>query len=228
MIGASLLWVGWFGFNAGSNLEANGGTALAMINTFVATAGAALGWLAIEWMRKGQRRRCSARSRARSPGLVAVTPAAGFAGPMGAIVLGVDRGRRLLLLLHDGEGRVRLRRQPRRLRHPRRRRHRRRDRHRRPGLSPALGGVGFDGLRDGPAQVSAQFMAVGDHHRLVRRGLVRALQARRHAGRAAGRARRPNARASIWPSTASAPTRCEPAGAGGAPPAPSPAGMPAL
>ena len=53
LIGAALLWVGWFGFNAGSNLEANGGTALAMINTFVATAGAALGWLAIEWMRKG-------------------------------------------------------------------------------------------------------------------------------------------------------------------------------
>ena len=54
MIGASLLWVGWFGFNAGSNLEANGGAALAMINTFVATAAAALSWMFVEWIVQGQ------------------------------------------------------------------------------------------------------------------------------------------------------------------------------
>ena len=91
LIGAALLWVGWFGFNAGSNLEANGGTTLAVINTFVATAGAALGWLAIEWMRKGTPSLLGAVSGAIA-GLVAVTPAAGFAGPMGAIVLGVIAG----------------------------------------------------------------------------------------------------------------------------------------
>ncbi len=54
MIGASLLWVGWFGFNAGSNLEANGSAALAMINTFVATAAAGLSWLLVEWAAKGK------------------------------------------------------------------------------------------------------------------------------------------------------------------------------
>ena len=91
LIGASLLWVGWFGFNAGSNLEANGGTTLAVINTFVATAGAALGWLAVEWSSKGTPSLLGAVSGAVA-GLVAVTPAAGFAGPMGAIVLGVIAG----------------------------------------------------------------------------------------------------------------------------------------
>ncbi|MFQ8431018.1 ammonium transporter [Amaricoccus sp. W119] len=87
MVGGSLLWVGWFGFNAGSNLEANGITTLAMINTFVATAGAALGWLFIEWTTKDHPSLLGAVSGAVS-GLVAVTPAAGFIGPVGAIVLG--------------------------------------------------------------------------------------------------------------------------------------------
>ena len=91
MIGASLLWVGWFGFNAGSNLEANGGTALAVINTFVATAGATLGWLAVEWSGKGTPSLLGAVSGAVA-GLVAVTPAAGLIGPMGAIVLGALAG----------------------------------------------------------------------------------------------------------------------------------------
>ncbi len=86
-IGGSLLWVGWFGFNAGSNLEANGGAALAMMTTFVATAGAALGWLFIEWAAKGHPSMLGAVSGAVA-GLVAVTPAAGFIGPVGAIVLG--------------------------------------------------------------------------------------------------------------------------------------------
>jgi Amt family ammonium transporter len=91
MIGASLLWVGWFGFNAGSNLEANGTAALAMINTFVATAAAGLAWMLAEWMEKGKPSLLGLVSGAIA-GLVAVTPASGFAGPMGSIVLGLVSG----------------------------------------------------------------------------------------------------------------------------------------
>jgi Amt family ammonium transporter len=91
MIGASLLWVGWFGFNAGSALEANGTAALAMINTFVATAAAALAWMLAEKMFKGKPSVLGGASGAVA-GLVAVTPASGFAGPMGAILLGVVAG----------------------------------------------------------------------------------------------------------------------------------------
>jgi Amt family ammonium transporter len=91
MIGASLLWVGWFGFNAGSNLEASGGAALAMINSFVATAAAALSWMFVEWGLKGKPSLLGALSGCIA-GLVAVTPAAGYAGPMGAIVLGLVVG----------------------------------------------------------------------------------------------------------------------------------------
>jgi Amt family ammonium transporter len=87
MVGASILWVGWFGFNAGSNLEANGGAALAMINTFTATAGAIIAWAALEAL---TRRKASMLGAASGmiAGLVAVTPAAGLVGPIGAIVLG--------------------------------------------------------------------------------------------------------------------------------------------
>jgi Amt family ammonium transporter len=91
MIGAALLWVGWFGFNAGSNLEANGTAALAMINTFVATAAAGLSWLFVEWGAKGKPSLLGLLSGAIA-GLVAVTPASGFAGPMGSIVLGLVAG----------------------------------------------------------------------------------------------------------------------------------------
>lgn len=92
LIGASLLWVGWFGFNAGSALEATGGGAgLAMINTFVATAAAALSWLFCEWLIKGKASLLGALSGCIA-GLVAVTPAAGLAGPMGALVLGLIAG----------------------------------------------------------------------------------------------------------------------------------------
>ena len=91
MIGASLLWVGWFGFNAGSNLESNGTTGLAMINTFVATAAAAVSWLFVEWAMKGKPSLLGMVSGAIA-GLVAVTPASGFAGPMGSIVLGLVAG----------------------------------------------------------------------------------------------------------------------------------------
>jgi ammonium transporter, Amt family len=88
MIGASLLWVGWFGFNAGSNLEANGLAALAMVNTFVATAAAALAWMAIEWLHRGKPSLLGGVTGAVA-GLVAVTPPSGFAGPMGSIILGL-------------------------------------------------------------------------------------------------------------------------------------------
>jgi Amt family ammonium transporter len=87
MIGASILWVGWFGFNAGSNLEANGGAALAMINTFVATAGAIIGWCLVETMHRGKASMLGAAS-GMIAGLVAITPACGSVGPVGGIVLG--------------------------------------------------------------------------------------------------------------------------------------------
>ncbi len=88
MVGASLLWVGWFGFNAGSNLEANGYAGLAMLNTFLATAAAGIVWPLVEWILKGKPSLLGAASGVVA-GLVAITPAAGFAGPMGAIVLGI-------------------------------------------------------------------------------------------------------------------------------------------
>ncbi|MGJ0452904.1 MAG: ammonium transporter [Methylocystis sp.] len=88
MVGASLLWVGWFGFNAGSNLEANGATALAFVNTMVATAAAALSWMIVEWLVKGKPSMLGLITGAVA-GLVAVTPASGYAGPVGAIVLGL-------------------------------------------------------------------------------------------------------------------------------------------
>ncbi|MEN2990572.1 ammonium transporter [Tistrella sp. BH-R2-4] len=88
MVGASMLWVGWFGFNAGSNLEANGGAALAMINTFTATAGALVAWVVIESLARGKASMLGGASGIVA-GLVAVTPAAGLIGPVGAIVLGV-------------------------------------------------------------------------------------------------------------------------------------------
>jgi Amt family ammonium transporter len=87
MVGASLLWVGWFGFNAGSNLEANGGTTLALINTFVATAGAIVGWSLVETFHRGKASMLGGASGVIA-GLVAVTPACGTIGPVGAIVLG--------------------------------------------------------------------------------------------------------------------------------------------
>jgi Amt family ammonium transporter len=87
MIGASLLWVGWFGFNAGSNLEANGLAALAFINTFVATAAAAVAWCLIEQFHHGKPSLLGAVTGAVA-GLVAITPASGFASPMTSILLG--------------------------------------------------------------------------------------------------------------------------------------------
>ena len=88
MAGAGMLWVGWFGFNAGSNLEANGYAALAMINTFVATAAAGLSWALTEKLLRGKASGLGVASGLVA-GLVAITPAAGFVGPVGAVVLGL-------------------------------------------------------------------------------------------------------------------------------------------
>ncbi len=88
MVGAALLWVGWFGFNAGSNLEANGFAALALVNTMIATGAATLSWSFSEWLLKGKPSMLGAASGAVA-GLVAITPACGFVGPMGAIIIGL-------------------------------------------------------------------------------------------------------------------------------------------
>jgi len=91
MIGASLLWFGWFGFNAGSALEANGFAALAFMNTYLATACAILAWMFAEWIVKGKPSMLGAASGAVA-GLVAITPAAGNVGIPGAFVIGVAAG----------------------------------------------------------------------------------------------------------------------------------------
>jgi Amt family ammonium transporter len=91
MVGASLLWVGWFGFNAGSALEANNFAALAFINTFIATAGAVLAWCMGEALMKGKASMLGAASGAVA-GLVAVTPAAGNVGIIGALIIGLLAG----------------------------------------------------------------------------------------------------------------------------------------
>ena len=91
MIGASMLWVGWFGFNAGSALEAGDIAALAFINTLLATAAATVSWVLGEWIFKGKPSMLGGASGAVS-GLVAITPACGFVGPMGALAIGLLAG----------------------------------------------------------------------------------------------------------------------------------------
>ena len=91
MIGACLLWVGWFGFNAGSNLEATGTAAIAFLNTIVATAAAVLAWLLVESLSRGKASALGAASGAVA-GLVAITPACGFVGVVGALVIGFIAG----------------------------------------------------------------------------------------------------------------------------------------
>ena len=91
MVGASLLWVGWFGFNAGSALEAGNFAALAFLNTLLATAGAVVAWSIAEWALKGHPSMLGAASGAVA-GLVAITPAAGNVGMMGALVIGIAAG----------------------------------------------------------------------------------------------------------------------------------------
>ncbi|CAN7427835.1 ammonium transporter [Rhizobium sp. LjRoot98] len=88
LVGAAMLWVGWFGFNAGSNLEASGGAMLATVNTFIATAAAIISWSLVETFTRGKASMLGAAS-GMIAGLVAITPAAGIVGPMGAIVMGL-------------------------------------------------------------------------------------------------------------------------------------------
>ncbi len=91
VVGASMLWVGWFGFNAGSQLAADGGAGMAMLVTQIATGAAALAWMFAEWMRHGKPSVLGIISGAVA-GLVAVTPASGYVGPMGALVIGLVAG----------------------------------------------------------------------------------------------------------------------------------------
>src|SRR5437773_10699339 len=88
VMGAGLLWFGWFGFNAGSALEANGSAALAFMNTYLATACAVLSWITGEWIVKGKPSMLGAASGAVA-GLVAITPAAGNVGIPGAFAIGL-------------------------------------------------------------------------------------------------------------------------------------------
>jgi len=91
LVGAAMLWVGWFGFNAGSNLEATSGAALALVNTLFATAAATVAWTFGEWIFKGKPSMLGAASGAIA-GLVAITPACGSVGVMGGIVIGAAGG----------------------------------------------------------------------------------------------------------------------------------------
>ena len=122
MIGASLLWFGWFGFNAGSALEANGSAALAFMNTYLATACAVISWMLVEWIVKGKPSMLGAASGAVA-GLVAITPAAGNVGIPGAFVIGLGVEHHLLLGMHGPKEDHRRRRLARRVRSPRSRRY---------------------------------------------------------------------------------------------------------
>jgi Amt family ammonium transporter len=91
LIGTGMLWVGWFGFNAGSELAADGAAGMAMLVTHIATATAALSWTAIEWIKSGKPTAVGIATGAVA-GLVAITPASGTAGPMGALLIGATSG----------------------------------------------------------------------------------------------------------------------------------------
>ena len=91
VVGASMLWVGWFGFNAGSQLAADGGAGNAMLVTQISTAAAALAWMFVEWARHGRPSVLGIVTGAVA-GLVAITPASGFVGPIGALVIGIASG----------------------------------------------------------------------------------------------------------------------------------------
>jgi ammonium transporter, Amt family len=107
LVGAGLLWVGWFGFNAGSALEANGLAAIAMLNTFVAPAAGLLGWMGIEAKRSGKPSLLGGASGAVA-GLVAITPAAGVSGPIGAILLGAASSAACYSFIARAKHRLRL------------------------------------------------------------------------------------------------------------------------
>ena len=128
MIGTGILWFGWFGFNAGSALAANGQAAQAFMNTFLAAAAAGLAWLVVEWLRDGHPTTLGAASGIVA-GLVAITPAAGYVSGMSPLAIGAIAGIVCCYAVR-AEGEVRLRRRPRRGRRPLRRRTRRLAAHR--------------------------------------------------------------------------------------------------
>ena len=136
MIGASLLWVGWFGFNVGSNLEANGFATLVFTNTLLATAAATLAWMFGEWIVKGSPTMLGAASGAVA-GLVAITPACGWVGTMGSIAIGAIAAVICLWAVLGSQEDAGLRRLARRVRRALRRRHRRRPPHGRVQLARA-------------------------------------------------------------------------------------------
>ena len=125
LIGASLLWVGWFGFNAGSAVAADGRAGMAMFVTQIATAAAALAWMFTEWIVKGKPSVLGIASGAVA-GLVAITPASGFVGRERRALIGIAAGVICFFAVDLGEEDVRLRRLARRVRRPLHRRHRRR------------------------------------------------------------------------------------------------------
>ena len=165
LIGASLLWVGWFGFNAGSAVGANALAGVAMANTQVATAAATLAWMAVEWAHRKKPTLLGMASGAVA-GLVAVTPASGFVNADGRAVGRHRRRGDLLLLGGVPEERAEVRRQPGRLRRARggrlRRRHADRGVRRRLHQHAAQGARGADPVR-----------GLHRHHRLVRRSHLR-------------------------------------------------------
>ena len=107
LVGAGLLWVGWFGFNAGSALEANGVAAIAMVNTFVAPAAGILAWMGMERLRSGKPSLLGGASGAIA-GLVGVTPAAGLSGPLGAMLLGAGSALACYAFIAAAKHRLRL------------------------------------------------------------------------------------------------------------------------
>ena len=158
VIGASLLWVGWFGFNAGSELAADGVAGMAMAVTQIATAGAALAWMFTEWVSHGKPSVLGIASGAVA-GLVAITPASGSVGPMGALAIGCVRCG-LLLYRDQGQAGAWLRRLAGRVWYPRDRRHHRCVAHR-CVCRETFGGAGLgDGNESISAQVFAQFVGV--------------------------------------------------------------------
>ena len=115
MIGASMLWVGWFGFNAGSELAADGVAGMALLTTQIATATAAITWMLVEWFSAGKPTAVGLATGAVA-GLVAITPASGVAGPMGAIIIGFASGVICYYCATTIEEEIRIRRQPGRVR----------------------------------------------------------------------------------------------------------------
>ncbi len=187
MVGAALLWVGWFGFNAGSNLEANAGAALAFINTLLATAAAVLAWSLGEALVKGQPSMLGAASGAVA-GLVAITPACGTVGPMGAIVIGALSGFICLWGVNGLKHALGADDAVRRVWRPWRGRHRRRAADRRVRRARARW-QRWRGLRHRRASVDPDLQR-DHHHRVVCRGRLCRLQDRRPDGRPARGGRR--------------------------------------